>query len=101
MSTTGNPGHFTVRAPQKSQITITKNLIWDTLDINWSLVMLRLGNAEVTLPTLVMVLLMDKCRVRVIMDNNNLNSYIMLLTGVTWQVPQFSAVVIQEINHSV
>ena len=90
------------RTLQKNQITITKHLIWDTFDINWSSVMLKLGNADITLPTLVAVPLMDKYRVRSIMESNYLNSYIILLTGVTWHGPhKFNAVAIQDINHSV
>lgn len=35
MSTTGNPGGFSVRIIlQNNHITLTKHLSWDTLDIN-------------------------------------------------------------------
>ena len=98
MSTAGNPKDFTLRGTlQKNQITITKHLILATFDIYWSSVMLKLGKA-----TLVMTPLMDKYRVRSIMDNDDLIPYIMLLTGVIWQSPhKINAVAIEDINHSI
>ena len=86
--------------PYKNQINITKHFIWDTLDINWSSVMLQLGTVDITLPTFVTVPLMRKYRVRNNIDNNDLISYIMLLTGVTWQDPhKLNAIAMQDIYH--
>ena len=60
MSTTGNPRDFIVRGTlQKNHINITKHLIWDTFDINWSSAMLNLGKTETTSPNLVTVPLVD------------------------------------------
>ena len=48
MSTIGKPRHFTGRGTlQRNHITVIKYLIWYTLDINWSLVILNLGNTEI------------------------------------------------------
>ena len=45
---------------------------------------------------------MDKYSVRSIMDNDNLVSYIMLLTGVTCKAPpKFITIVIQDFNQAV
>ena len=52
---------------RKNQMHSTRHLLWDTLEINWSSVLLKLGNTKVTLLTLVTVPLMDKYRVRSIM----------------------------------
>ena len=65
-------------------IHITRHLLLDTLKINFSLVLLILCNIKVTLPTIVTVPFLDKYRVRSIMDNNELISHILLLTGVIW-----------------
>ena len=103
MSTTGNPRDFTVTGTlQKNYISITEHLIWDTLNIKWSSVMLKVGNDETTLPDLVTVPLMDKYRVRSIMDITSLVSYIFLLTGATQQAPhKCNTLPIQDINQSV
>ena len=94
--------HSQKNTKEKKQIKITKHLIWGTLDINLFEVLLKLDNAEVTLPTVVSVPVMDKYRDQSIMDNNDLISYIMLLTGVTWQTPNnFNAIVMQDINQSI
>ena len=100
MSATGNLKDFTARGTlQKNQINSTIDLIWDTLAINWCTVVLKLGNAEITLPTLVTMPLMYKCRIRSIMYNMSLISYILLLTGVTWPFPyKPSALFIQDIQ---
>ena len=64
--------------------------------------MLKFGNAEITLPILVVVQLVDKYRVKSIIDNTSLISYIMLHTGVTWQAPhKLHVLPIQDINQSV
>ena len=100
-STMGNPRHFIFRDTiQKNHITLRAHLIWDTSDINWSSVILKLGNAEITLPNLVTVPLVDKYRIRSIMENTTLLPYIMVLTGDTWQAPQNpNALPNQDINH--
>ena len=86
----------------KNQIHITKHMIWDTLYINWSSALLKLGNAEATLPPLVTIPFRNKYRVRNIMENNNLISYIILLTSVTRQVPcKLNSIDRKDINHSV
>ena len=72
---------------RKNQIHITRHLIQDTLDINWSSVLMILHNCKITLPTLVIVPLMEKYKIRSNMDSNDLISYITPLTGVTWQTP--------------
>ena len=79
-----------------------KHLIYDTLDINWSELTLEWGNSEIVLPNVVMVSMINKCKVRSIMENNTLLSYIMLLTGVTLQaLHKPNALPIQHINFSV
>ena len=100
MTVTGNPRDFTFRGTlQEKQIHIARNLLWDTLEINWSSVILKLGNTEVTLPTLVTIPLMDKYTVRSIMDNNELTSYIMLLICFIWQDPhKLSTIVIKDMK---
>ena len=50
---TGNPIISQLEeSSRKKQVTMTKHLVWDTLDINWSSGILKLG-IEATLPTLV------------------------------------------------
>ena len=84
MAVTCNPRYFTIKGTlQKNQIHITRHLLLSTFEINWSSVLLKLGNTEATIPTLVTVYLMDKCRDRCIMDGNEHIPYITLLTGFT------------------
>ena len=85
MAVTDNPRDFIIKGTlQKNQIHITRHLLWDTLEINWSSVLQILCNNEVTLLNLVTIPLKDKYRVRSIINRNELISYIMLLTGVIW-----------------
>ena len=65
------------------QIHINRHLPWDTLEISWSSILLKLSNTDSILPTLVTVYPMDKYIVRSIMDNNELIFCISLLVGVT------------------
>ena len=54
ISTTSNHWEFTMRVSlHRNQIHITRHLLWNTLEIYWSSVLLKLGISEVTLPTLV------------------------------------------------
>ena len=56
-----NPRDFTIRrALPKNHIHITRNFPWDTLEIDWFSVLMKPGNTEVTLPSSVTILLMDK-----------------------------------------
>ena len=102
MALTGNSRDFTVsRTLQKNQIHITRHLLWYTLTVNWSLLLLKLGNTEVSLPILVTAPLMDKYRVGSIMRNNELFSCIILLNGVIWLAPhKFNTKNMQDINQS-
>ena len=98
----GNPSDFQSEDPYRKLVAHYKTFVWDTLEINWSPMLLKLGSTKVTLTTAVTVPLTDKYRVRSIMNNNDLISYIMLLAGVTWQVPyKFNTVAIQDINQSI
>ena len=86
MVVAGNLRDFIVIGiPQKNWIHITIHLLWDTLEINWSSALPKLGNTEVTLPTSVTIFLMDKYRVRYCMDASELFFNIMLCTCVMWQ----------------
>ena len=100
MSTTGKPRNLTLRSTlQKKHINLARHLIWVTLDINWSSVILKLGNAEIVLPNLVTVHLVDKNIVRSIRENTTLLSSIILFMGVTWQAPHKpNALPIQDFN---
>ena len=61
MAVTGNSRDFTIRATlQKNQIQIIRHSLSATLEIIWYSVLLKLGNTEVTLPTLVTVHPMEK-----------------------------------------
>ena len=93
---------FTIGGTYKNQIHITRYLLWGMLEITWSSLLLKLGNTEVTLATLVTVPLMDKYRIRSIMDNSDLISYIILPTAVTREAPhKFNSITIQDINQHV
>ena len=87
MAVTGNPRYLTIRGNlQRNQIHKVRNLLLDSLETAWSSVLLKLGNSEVSLATSVTIPLIGKHIVRNMMDNNELISYIMLPTPVTWQV---------------
>ena len=80
MVQTGSPRDLTIRGNlQKNQIYMTRYFLCDTFEIDWSRVLLKLGNVEVLLATSVTIPLLNKHRVKCIMDNNEIIYYNMLL----------------------
>ena len=48
MAVIGNLRYFTVSGTFKKQTYITRHLLWDTLEINWSSLQLKYNSTEVT-----------------------------------------------------
>ena len=102
MVVTGNSSDFTIRETVQKRMYITRHLLWNTLEFNQSSALLKLGNTEVTPPTLVAIPLMNKYRVKTIMDSTDLISDIVLFTGVIWQaLHKLNTITIEDINQSV
>ena len=85
MSMRGNPRDVTEEPYRKTTYTWLNIWFWTHWTLSGLQYRLKLGDAEVASLTSVSVSLIDKYRLWRIMDNNDLISYIMSLTGVTCQ----------------
>ena len=105
MSTTGNCREFTTRKTvQKDHVNIIKHLIWDTLDINWPSVILKLYNADSTLSNLLTCLswINRESEASWTIPSMLPCFLFLLFTRDTWQAPpKPNALPVQDINQSV
>ena len=65
-------------------ITLNKNYLWDTLEIDWKEVMVTFNGNKIDLPKIVIIKLQDKIKVRRIMNRKPLLFQLMLKQGITW-----------------
>ena len=66
------------------QITLERNLLVDVEKIDWKEVFMTLGRIIIHLPTLVIISLRDKLRLRCIMRKRSLLLHVMLRQGTSW-----------------
>ena len=65
-------------------VKLKKNLIWETLEIDWSDVSITLNDNEIDLPSLVIIPFKERYRARKLLRKHLLLFYIMLKQGKTW-----------------
>ena len=69
--TSGSPHLFKITGTLNSEdITLNKNYLWDTLEINWDNVKLSFNDNEIELPQLVTIKMQDKIRARRMMSRD-------------------------------
>ena len=65
-------------------IKLSKNYIWDTLEINWKEVNATFNNSKINLPNIVMIKLKDKIKIRCVMKKEPLLFHVRLKQGSMW-----------------
>ena len=65
-------------------ITLNKNFLWDTLEIDWKKVTVTFNNNKIDLPKVVIIKLQDKIKVRRLMKRKPLLFHLILKQGITW-----------------
>ena len=66
------------------QIILERKLLWDVVKIDWKEVFMTLNGTIIHLPTLVIIPLRDKFRLRHIMRKRSLLLHVMLRQGTSW-----------------
>jgi hypothetical protein len=72
------------RGLHRSQLVLTKNKIWDALQIRWLDVILTYDGEELKLPRGLVISLWDKFRLRKIMQQPTCSAHVMVKQGVNW-----------------
>ena len=67
-----------------AQIILKRKLLWDVVKINWKEVFFTLNATIIHLPTSVIILLIDKFRLRYIIRKRSLLLHVMLRQGTSW-----------------
>ena len=66
------------------KVKLNKHYIWDTLEVDWSEVMVTFNGKVINLPKSMTIKLWDKFRVRQMMGNQPLLFHLMLKQGFNW-----------------
>ena len=81
----GIPHLFKIKGTLKSEdITLNKNYLWDTLEINWDKIKLSHNSSEIELPQIITIKMQDKIRVRRMLSKETQNVHLMIKQGITW-----------------
>ena len=68
-----------------NEVILNKNWIWDVLEVKWGNTCITLNDKEIHLPTILLVPLIHKIKVRKLFDKLNLmHVYIMLKQRKSW-----------------
>ena len=65
-------------------IKLSKNYLWDTLEIDWKEVTVTFNGNKIDLPKLVIIKLQDKIKVRRLMNGKPFLFHLMLKQGIMW-----------------
>ena len=81
----GSPHLFKIKGTLKSEdISLNKNYLWDTLEINWDKIKLLHNSSEIELLQIIMIKMQDKIRVSRILSKETQNFHLMIKRGITW-----------------
>ena len=83
--TSGSIHLFKIKGTLKSgDIKLSRNYLWDTLEINWNKVTITFNDNKINLPKVVAIKIQDKVRFRRLMNKEPLNLHMMIRQGITW-----------------
>ena len=83
--TSGSVHLFKIKGTFKPRdITLNRNYLWDTLEINGNKVILTFNDNKIDLPKIVTIKMQDKIRVRRMINKEPLNFHMMVRQGITW-----------------
>ena len=83
--TAGSIHLFKIKGTLKSEhIKLSKNYLWDTLEIDWKEVTVTFNDNKIELPRIVAIRIWDKIKVRRLMNKEPLLFHVMIRQGITW-----------------
>ena len=65
-------------------VKLTRNILWDIIELDWKEVNMTLNGNKINLPTSVTLKLKDKFKIRCIVKSQPLLFHIILKQGMTW-----------------
>ena len=76
---------FKIKGALKSgDVKLTRNYLWDTLEIDWNKVTVTFNDNKIELPKIVAIKIQDKIKVRRLMKREPLNFHMMIRQGIMW-----------------
>ena len=76
---------FKIKGTLKSgDIKLSRNYLWDTLEIDWKEVTVTFNDNKIELPKIVAIKIQDKIKVRRLMSRELLIFHMMIRQGITW-----------------
>ena len=83
--TAGSIHLFKTKGTLKSgDVKLNKNYLWDMLEINWNKVTVTFNDNKIELPKIVTIKILDKIKVRRLMNRKPLIFHIMIRQVITW-----------------
>ena len=77
--TAGSIHLFKIRVTLKSEnITLNKNYLWDTMEIDWKKITVTFKDNKINLPRIVVIKLHDKIKIRRLMNREPLLFHVMI-----------------------
>ena len=76
---------FKIKGALKSRdIKLSRNYLWDTLEIDWNNVTVTFNDQKIDLPKIVAIKIQDKIKIRRLMNREPLNFHVMIRQEITW-----------------
>ena len=83
--TAGSINLFKIKGTLKSgDVKLNRNYLWDMLEINWNKVTVTFNDNRLELPRIVTIKILDKIKVRRLMNREPLIFHVMIRQGITW-----------------
>ena len=82
---TGSNHLFRITGMIKAEnIKLNKNYLWNTLEIDWKEVTVTFNDNKINLPKIITIKLLDKIKVRRLINRKPSLFHLMLKKGITW-----------------
>ena len=76
---------FKIKGALKSgDVKLTRNCLWDTLEIDWKEVTVTFNDNKIELPKIIAIKIWDKIKVRRLMNRELIIFHVMIRQGITW-----------------
>ena len=83
--TAGSIFLFKIKGTPKSRdVNLNRNYLWDTLETYWNKVTVTFNDNKIELPKIVTIKILDKIKVRRLMNREPLIFHVMIRQGITW-----------------
>ena len=83
--TAGSIYLFKIKGTLKSgDVKLNRNYLWDMLEINWNKVTVTFNDNKIELSKIVTIQILDKIKVRRLMNREPLIFHVIIRQGITW-----------------